>query len=238
MAKAKALTAAEAQRDLKTLANSDLAAHAQGFFKTGPGQYGAGDKFLGIRVPAVRNVAKQYRQLPHTEVVALLASPWHEARLLALLIWVLQFAKADETEQKAIYDLYLANTARINNWDLVDTSAPAIVGGYLMARKRQPLHKLVKSPDLWERRISIVATHYFIRQGDVEETLLLAEKLLGDKHDLIHKATGWMLREVGKQHEPALHGFLALHAPRLPRTMLRYAIERFAPDVRQRYMQR
>jgi 3-methyladenine DNA glycosylase AlkD len=232
------MTAAEAKRRLRALANPAIAAHSAGFFKTGPGQYGAGDKFIGVRVPALRKLARECQQLSLPEVEALLDSPIHEQRLLALLTLVLIAARADAAGRKRIYDLYLANTARVNNWDLVDSSAPYLVGAYLFDKSRQPLVRLAKSKNLWQRRIAIVATQHFIRHGDLDDTLKISRLLLADPEELIHKATGWMLREVGKRDEPALKAFLEMHAAAMPRTMLRYAIERLSPQQKQAFMLR
>jgi 3-methyladenine DNA glycosylase AlkD len=226
------MTAKKVQSRLRSLADPEVAAASARFFKTGPGAYGDGDVFIGVRVPAIRKVAKEFKALPLPEIETLLHSEIHEERLLALVILVGQFEKGDDTTRKRIYDLYLANTGHINNWDLVDLSAPQIVGGYLETRSRKPLDRLVKSASLWERRISILATHRFIRHGDFADTIRLAEKLLGDKEDLIHKAVGWMLREVGKRDVAVLEEFLGKHCRVMPRTMLRYAIERFPEKER------
>ena len=198
-----------AEKRLRSFADPKVATVLARFFKTGPGQYGEGDRFIGVKVPTTRKVAKEFKSLPLPEVECLLHSEIHEERLLALVILVGQFEKGDEATRKRIYDLYLANTRHVNNWDLVDLSAPQIVGGYLETRSRKPLDRLAKSASLWERRISILATHWFIRHGDFADTLRIAEKLLGDKEDLIHKAVGWMLREVGKRDVAVLEGFLA-----------------------------
>jgi 3-methyladenine DNA glycosylase AlkD len=214
------------------------------FFKTGPGQYGAGDRFLGITVPALRILAAEFELADLKTVASLLRSPWHEARALAILILVRQYQRADEGGRAAIHRLYLANTRFINNWDLVDVSAALIVGAHLddprqgsgKGRSRALLRKLGRSADLWERRIAIVATHHFIRRGRFDETLGIAKLLLGDREDLIHKATGWMLREVGKRDRAVLESFLEIHAPRMPRTALRYAIERFPEPLRRKYL--
>lgn len=204
--------------------------------KTGPGQYAEGDRFLGVRVPDVRRIAREFRALSLDGARALLASKWHEERLLALVILTMQFAKASDSERKAIYNLYLASTDRINNWDLVDVSAPQIVGAYLLDRDRRPLYRLAKSKSLWERRIAILATQHFIRRGELDPTFAIAELLLRDRHDLIHKAVGWMLREAGLRDRSRLELFLDVHAPAMPRTMLRYSIERLPNDLRRRYM--
>jgi 3-methyladenine DNA glycosylase AlkD len=232
------MTAAEARRRLKALANPEIAVHSAGFFKTGPGQYGEGDKFIGVRVPELRKLARDCKQLPLAEVETLLHSPIHEQRLLALLILGLTFANSDEAGRKSIYDLYLRNTQFVNNWDLVDSSAPYLVGAYLIDKDRKPLVALARSENLWQRRIAIVATQHFIRQDDFTDTLKISRLLLADREDLIHKATGWMLREVGKRDTPTLEAFLGVHAAIMPRTMLRYAIERFSPERKQYFMSR
>ncbi len=203
------------------------------FFKTGPGEYGEGDRFLGICIPDIRSVARGGESLPAAEVLKLLHSPWHEERVLALLILVRQFERGDERARKAIFDLYLRETVWINNWDLVDLSAYRITGAWLLGRPRTVLRRLARSQNLWERRIAIVATYAFIRTGDLADTFDLAERLLGDPHDLMHKACGWMLREAGKRDVAALERFLDRHARAMPRTMLRYAIEKF-PEARRK----
>ena len=228
--------AGTAQRRLRSVADPKAAAVLARFFKTGPGQYGEGDRFIGVKVPATRKVAKEFKSLPLTEVECLLHSEIHEERLLALVILVGQFENGDDATRKLIYNVYLANTQYINNWDLVDLSAPQIVGGYLEGKSRRPLDRLAKSASLWERRISILAAHWFIRHGDFADTLRIAEKLLSDKEDLIHKAVGWMLREVGKRDGAVLEEFLGQHCRVMPRTMLRYAIERFPEKKRRKYM--
>ena len=230
-------TAATISRKVQALADPVQAGQLQRFFKTGPGEYGEGDLFLGIRVPVLRALARSLGDTPLDELVRLLASAFHEERMLALLMLVHRFGLAkDEVEQEQIYHLYLANSRFINNWDLVDLSAPQIVGGFLYGRDRTPLYRLIGSVSLWERRIAVVATAHFIRKGEVQETLALGERVLDDPEELIHKATGWMLREVGKQSQPALEEFLLQHYRRMPRVMLRYAIERFPEPLRQRYL--
>jgi 3-methyladenine DNA glycosylase AlkD len=223
---------------LHELADPDIAAGARRYFKTGPGEYGAGDVFLGIKAAPLHRLAREYQRLPLDHAEALLHSPYHEARGLALLILGRAFARADEPMRRAIYELYLANTVRVNNWDLVDCSAPHIIGAYLAGRDRRPLVRLARSRSLWERRIAILATLHFIRQGDFSDTLKIAEMLLDDAEDLIHKAVGWMLREVGKRDQAVAEAFLLRHHRRMPRTMLRYAIERFPEELRQRYLKR
>jgi len=230
------MTAREVQEQLRSLSSPEAAAQAARFFKTGPGQYGEGDIFLGLRAAVMHRLAKEHRQLPFVELQLLLRSAIHEDRLLALLILALRTSQSDESTKKQVYELYRAHIRYINNWDLVDASAREIVGGYLADKSREPLYQLAASRNLWERRISIVATHYFIRQNDFADTLRVAERLLDDREDLIHKAVGWMLREVGKKQPPALEAFLRRHGKVMPRTMLRYAIERFPEDLRKAYL--
>ena len=224
------------RRRLEKLADKEKAQVLQRFFKTGPGEYGEGDVFLGIKVPELRRLAKEYKGIPLKEAKQLLRSPIHEQRLLALLILIRSFSKGDEGTKKRIYDLYLKNTQYINNWDLVDVSAEHVVGAYLMERSKTPLYGLAKSDSLWERRISILSTFHYIRRGQFSQSLKISKMLLSDKEDLIHKAVGWMLREVGKRHLPTEEKFLRAHYKRMPRTMLRYAIERFPERKRQRYL--
>lgn len=202
------------------------------FFKTGKGQYGEGDQFLGVTVPMVRQVVRQFASLPLTACEELLNSPYNEARLLALLILVKQYSKGGESNREAIYQSYLAHRNRVNNWNLVDSSAPYILGAHLLSRDRQVLYVLARSPVLWDRRIAVLSAFAFIRAGDFEDTLRLTEMLLSDPQDLMHKACGWMLRELGKRDVVVLAAFLRQHQRTMPRTMLRYAIERFSPDQR------
>jgi 3-methyladenine DNA glycosylase AlkD len=229
-------TVKQMQKRLRSFASKEKAALLMRFFKTGPGQYGHGDKFLGVMVPQTRLVVKEFRDAPLPEIVKLLRSPWHEDRLCSLLLMVYQFEHGDDALRQKIYSLYLKNTRFINNWDLVDLSAPKIVGPALDGGSRQLLYRFVKSRNLWERRIAILATFHFIRQGGFADSLALAEQLLGDDHDLMHKAVGWMLREVGKKDVKALEGFLKKHHSRMPRTELRYAIERFPEAKRKKYL--
>ena len=224
------------QAKLRGLAKKENAEIAQRFFKTGPGEYGEGDKFLGIRVPVLRKLAKEYQAISVEEAEKLLKSPIHEERLLALFILIRIYSKGAEPVKKRIYDLYLDNTEFINNWDLVDTSAEHIVGHFLLDKRKGPLYGLAKSKNLWERRISIMATFCFIKCQKYSDTLKISEVLLHDKEDLIHKAVGWMLREVGKRNPPLEEEFLKAHYKDMPRTMLRYAIERFPESKRQRYL--
>lgn len=228
----------EIQSRLRSLASPETARILQGFFKTGPGQYGDGDVFLGIKVPVIRTVAKEFQNIGLDTVVALLHSRLHEERLLALLFLMRIFDAGSIQERQSAYRAYLANATWINNWDLVDMSAPHIVGAYLADQERTTLYQLILSPSLWERRIAMVATLHFIRRNDFDDTLLLAEHLLNDREDLIHKASGWMLREVGKRSQERLETFLQQHSGSMPRTMLRYAIERLPETLRQAYLKR
>lgn len=233
------MTVADARADLRAQADPGVARVLQGFFKTAPGEYGAGDVFLGVKVPPVRALAKRCRDLPLDGVLELLRSRFHEERLLALIVLVLKYADGDEPLRQQVYDLYLANTAFVNNWDLVDVSAHLIVGPHLAGRRgKAPLLALARSASVWERRIAVIATSHYIRRGEHATTLRLAKLLLRDPHDLMHKAVGWMLREVGKRDVAALRGFLDEHHKAMPRTMLRYAIERLDPGERRRYMAR
>lgn len=222
---------------LHTLASPKTAAVSQSFFKTGAGQYGEGDLFLGIKMPVMRALAKQHRDADLSTIEALLASRFHEERMFALLLLMQFYQKADEAGKQSAYALYLGNTTHINNWDLVDVSAPHIVGRHLEDKPRGVLQQLAGSESLWERRIAIISTFHFIRQSDFADTLRIAEMLLDDGHDLMNKAVGWMLREVGKRDQDLAERFLRKHYPRLPRTALRYAIERFDPVLRKRYLQ-
>jgi len=231
-------TLAAVRKALRDAGNPTDALFLQRFFKTGPGQYGEGDVFLGIRVPASRALARQLADLPFDDVETLLHDKYHEARLLALILLVGRYERGDDAERQRVYRMYLANTDRINNWDLVDLSAPNIVGAHLETRPRAPLDKLAMSRDLFERRIAIVATYWFIRLHQFDDTLRISTALLGDKHDLIHKAVGWMLREVGKRDASVLEHFLDAHAKTMPRTALRYSIERLTPERRKHYMAR
>jgi 3-methyladenine DNA glycosylase AlkD len=221
---------------LHQMADPETAEHSQRFFKTAEGQYGYGDKFLGIRVPVLRRAVKKYLLAPLSVAERLLRSEFHEIRLFALLLLVARFGKGDAEEQGWIYRTYLAHTRHVNNWDLVDSSAPYIVGAYLGNRNKSILDKLAGSDALWERRIAIMATFHFIRKGNFHDTLRIAEQLLGDREDLIHKATGWMLREVGRRDLRLEVDFLKDHYRRMPRTMLRYAIEKFDPTDRRKYL--
>lgn len=229
-------TLQDARDQLRQNASASDAEFLQRYFKTGVGEYGAGDRFIGVRVPTVRCVAKYCRELSLTNAQALLHSEIHEERLLALIILVEQFKKADEAVRKEIYQLYLHNTQFINNWDLVDSSAHHIVGVFLEDKSRKTLYRLARSKSLWERRISIMATFSFIRSGDFHDALAIAELLLNDPEDLVHKAVGWMLREIGNRDRSIEEGFLKPRYQNMPRTMLRYAIEKFPEPLRQKYL--
>lgn len=231
-------TLLEIQKTARALANPKKALVLQRFFKTGKGEYGEGDLFLGLMNPQVRALAKEFRELPIASVKKLLRSSYNEERLLALCILDFQFKKGDEKKKILIYRLYLKSTKYINNWNLVDCSAPNIVGVHLFEKDRSILYRLAKSKDLWERRIAIVTTIYFIRNRDFDDALRISVLLLGDQHDLIHKACGWMLREVGKKDVKVLEKFLDRYRAKMPRTMLRYAIERFPEAQRKAYLKR
>jgi len=224
------------QTHLRGIANPATAQILQRFFKTAPGEYGAGDVFLGIKVPPLRALVKIYRSTPLKVIAALLKSKFHEERLFALLLLIDCYQRGSAEDKKPAYELYLASTDRISNWDLVDVSAPHIVGDFLADKPRDVLYELVKSNSLWERRIAIIATFHFIRRNEFADTLALSESLLSDSHDLIHKAVGWMLREVGKRDMATEEHFLLRHYHTMPRTMLRYAIERFPKERYRQYL--
>ncbi len=222
--------------DLSQLSNPEKAKKLSRFFKTGKGQYGEGDIFLGIPVPEQRKVAKKYFDLPLNDLQELLRSEIHEHRLTALLILLAKYKKTDKSGKCEIFKFYLKNTDNINNWDLVDLTAPKIVGDYLFDKDKSGLFKLAKSNNLWERRIAILSTFGFIRKNDFKDALSISELLLHDKHDLIHKAVGWMLREIGKRDQVIEEQFLNKYYLQMPRTMLRYAIEKFDEKKRKFYL--
>ena len=224
------------KKDLLQLSNPKKAIKLSGFFKTGTGQYGEGDVFLGIPVPEQRKIAKKYIDLHLNDLEQLLRSKIHEHRLTALVILVTKYQKADVSGKNDIFRFYLKNTENINNWDLVDLSAPKIVGDYLLNNDRTILFKLAKSNNLWERRIAILSTFSFIRNNDFEDSLRISKLLLQDEHDLIHKAVGWMLREIGKRDQDLEEQFLNENCIQMPRTMLRYAIEKFDENKRKFYL--
>ena len=230
--KAKAITT-----QLRALANTDYAERAASFFKTGPGEYSEGDVFLGIRNPQLRQLVRDYRGTPLGECIKVLQSKYHEERLFALLLMVDLFERGDASVREVVYQAYLANTSCINNWDLVDLTAHKIVGSWLVDKKRQPLYTLAASNDLWEQRIAMVACYWYIKRDDFKDTLAIAEQLLNHEHDLIHKAVGWMLREVGKRDQAVEEQFLKKHYRQMPRTLLRYAIERFPKPLYRAYLE-
>ncbi len=224
-------------KELHNYADENVADQTKKFFKTGIGEYSEGDIFLGIKVPVLRKLSKKYKELSLHDTITLLKSKYHESRLLALFILTLHFENGSTQKQKKrIFELYLKHTQYINNWDLVDSSAHKIVGAYLLHKDRSILYQLVKSDSLWERRIAVVATLWFIKHLQLDETTKLAEMLLDDKEDLIHKAIGWALREVGKQDKQVLIDFLEKHCKVMPRVMLRYSLEKFTKEERTKYM--
>jgi 3-methyladenine DNA glycosylase AlkD len=224
------------KESLRNLGDPTIAEHAQRFFKSAQGEYGEGDRFLGIRAPVLRRYAREYRDLPLEQLHLLLYSAYHEERLCALLILVLKYTQASEQDRELVFQYYLSNTDYINNWDLVDSSAYHIVGVHLEKRDRQILYSLASSQSLWERRIAIISTLHFIKNQEYEDTLAIAHRLLNDSHDLIHKAVGWMLREVGNRDLAVEQAYLDEHYQYMPRTMLRYAIEKFPEKLRKAYL--
>jgi len=230
------MTAEELKNDLKFLANFEHANNLQWFFKTGKGQYGEGDVFIGVKVPQIRKVSNRYSGLLLSEIKKLLYSRIHEERLCAFLILVEKFKNADEVEKKKIFDFYIKNAKRANNWDLVDLSCPKIVGEYLLNKNKSILYKFAISNNLWEKRISIISTYTFIKNKKFADSFKLAKILMNDKHDLIHKAVGWMLREVGNRNQVEEEKFLKKYYKKMPRTMLRYAIEKFEENKRVAYL--
>jgi 3-methyladenine DNA glycosylase AlkD len=226
----------ELRKELKKEANKEQAANLQRFFKTGKGEYGEGDKFYGIKVPVQRRIAKKHTDISIDDIRELLNSPVHEERLVSLFILVDRYTKGDNKTKENIFSFYLKNTEKINNWDLVDSSAPRIVGAHLLNRDKKILFKLAGSSGLWNKRIAILSTMFFIKNHHFETTFQIAEILLNDKHDLIHKGVGWMLREVGNQNSDEEENFLKKHYRKMPRTMLRYAIEKFPEKRRKDYL--
>lgn len=225
------------EKEIQSLRNPQKAKFLMRFFKCGKGEYGEGDKFLGITVPQIRKIVSQYWQISISEVIELLHSQYHEERLCALLIFVKKYEKGDVVIKKKIYQFYLKNTKYINNWDLVDLSAEKIVGNFLADKSKKILYQLAYSKNLWERRIAILSTFSYIKKGESRETIKIAKILLSDEHDLIHKAVGWMLREVGKKcGEKILLNFLDKNASKMPRVMLRYSIEKFPEKTRKKYL--
>ncbi len=230
------MTLTELRRRMLAEANERRAAASRRFFKTGPGEYGEGDRFIGLTLPQMRRLEREAGDFPMNNIVDLLRSPIHEERLLALLVLVRRFRKSDERTRSTIYRQYYRHRRFVNNWDLVDLSAPSIVGRYLERRKRDVLFRLARSKSLWDRRIAMITTQYFIRQNDFKDALAVAKMLLGDREDLIHKASGWMLREIGKRDFSAEEAFVRKHVRAMPRTMLRYAVEKWPPRMRREIM--
>lgn len=224
------------RRELRAAADPDDAVNLQRFFKTGKGQYGEGDRFLGVRVPVLRRLSRGYRDLPAADAITLLRSRWHEERLLGLLLLVSRYRRGAAAERQAIFDLYLGHTGHVNNWDLVDASAAYIVGPHVEPGDASVLDGLARSASLWERRIAILATFHWIKRDEFRPALRVATILVGDRHDLIHKAVGWMLREIGQRDRATEVAFLRDHYTTMPRTMLRYAIEHFPERERRRYL--
>jgi 3-methyladenine DNA glycosylase AlkD len=227
----------ELRTELKKAADKEQAVNLQRFFQTGKGEYGEGDKFYGIKVPVQRRVAKNHRDTSLEDIQELLNSPVHEERLVSLFILVDHYTKSDDETKENVFRFYLKNTKNINNWDLVDLSAPKIIGAHLLSSDKSVLLKMANSPNLWERRIAILSTLYFIKNLHFETTFKIAEILLNDKHDLIHKGVGWMLREVGNKNLDEEEKFLKKYYKQMPRTMLRYAIEKFPKKRRKDYLQ-
>jgi len=231
------MTLSDLKTDLERAADPARAALLARYFKTGKGGYAEGDKFLGLTVPVVRNLAAKHRDLPLKDIKSLLTSPWHEHRLCALMLLLERFRRGGTPERAEIYRLYLSNTRFINNWDLVDLTAPGIAGGWLKDKSRKPLYSLAASRLVWERRIAVLACFNFIKDGESSDALAISRRLLDDEHDLMHKAVGWMLREVGKKcSKKILLDFLKAEYARLPRTALRYAIEKFPANRRKRLL--
>jgi 3-methyladenine DNA glycosylase AlkD len=231
------MTASLARKGLRTCASTEKARILSSFFKTGPGEYGEGDIFIGVKVPEIRALAHTFHTLGRKEVISLLKSPVHEERLLALFILIKQYTCGTTAEKEKIIKLYLKHTSRINNWDLVDLSAPKLLGDHLKNKPRTLLDQLARSTNIWERRIAIVSTFAFIRTGEINDTFRIADMLLSDEEDLIHKAAGWMLREAGKKDRKALEDHLRPRYKKMPRTMLRYAIERFPRPLYKKYLE-
>ena len=237
MPEAEIRTARAARDRLATLGDAQIAHHSQRFFKTGPGEYAEGDRFRGIRVPVLRQVARACAAMPLGETLRLLRSPFHEDRAVALFVLVRMYTRGDDAVKDRTARAYLANLKYVNNWDLVDCSAAPILGAHLQHRSRAKLHALARSSNVWERRVAMIATAQFIRSGESSEAIRIAETLLNDEHDLIHKAVGWMLREIGDRcGTQTLRMFLDRHALRMPRTMLRYSIEHLSATERVSYL--
>lgn len=224
--------------ELQALSNAEKREIFPRFFKAGKGEYGEGDRFLGVTVPNIRAIAKLHKDISIEEIRKLIQSEWHEVRLCALIIMVEKSKKKDEALRKELFNLYLSQTKRINNWDLVDLSCRFIIGEYLLDKSRDILYQLAQSPLLWDNRIAIVSTYAFIRKGQLEDTCALSDLMMQHPHDLMHKAIGWMLREAGKRNPERLYDYVMRHRADMPRTMLRYAIEKFSPKERTILMKR
>ena len=227
----------KASEEIRGLANEEIAKHSLRFFKTSKGEYGYGDVFLGVRTPQIRSIAKKNISISTTEMKTLIKSKYHEERLLGLIILANKYSKdKDEKVRNQLYKIYVSSFKYVNNWDLVDVTCPHVIGKHLMDKERSILYSWAKSEDLWTKRIAIVSTHWFIRKNDLDDTFKIAEILLNDEHDLIHKAVGWMLREAGKRDLEKEEIFLKKHYKNMPRTMLRYSIEKFPEPKRQKYL--
>ncbi len=227
----------KARDEIQALANKEIAKHSLRFFKTSKGEYGYGDVFLGVRTPQIRLIAKKYIDISTVDMKTIIKSKYHEERLLGLIILVNKYSKAkDEKDRNQLYKIYVSSFKHVNNWDLVDVTCPHVIGKHLMNKERSILYSWAKSEDLWTKRIAIVSTHWFIRKNDLDDTFKIAEILLNDEHDLIHKAVGWMLREAGKRDLEKEEIFLKKHYKNMPRTMLRYSIEKFPEPKRQKYL--
>ena len=227
----------KASEEIRALANKERANHSKKFFKTGKGEYGYGDIFLGVRTPQIRSIAKKNISISTTEMKTLIKSKYHEERLLGLIILANKYSKdKDEKVRNQLYKIYVSSFKYVNNWDLVDVTCPHVIGKHLMDKERSILYSWARSEDLWTKRIAIVSTHWFIRKNDLDDTFKIAEILLNDEHDLIHKAVGWMLREAGKRDLEKEEIFLKKHYKNMPRTMLRYSIEKFPEPKRQKYL--
>ena len=231
------MSLAELKKKIRLFADRDIAETSKWFFKTGKGEYGEGDKFIGLNIPTQRKLAREFKDLTLADLAQLLKSPIHEERLISLFILVDKYSKADEKTKDDIFKFYFRNRKGINNWNLVDLSAPKILGKHLLKKDKTILFKFALSKKLWERRIAILSTLEFIRNGDFKTTLQLCKILLNDEHDLIHKAAGWMLREIGKKDLESEEKFLKANYKKMPRTMLRYAIEKFSETKRKKYLQ-
>ena len=230
------MTAKAMHEELMALGDPKIAEHSTRFFKSGPGEYGEGDKFIGLRVPVMRALARKYRDAPLKSFLSLLKSKWHEERLFAIFLLVQEYRRGSDEQKKRIYDAYLAHRQYVNNWDLVDSSAHLIVGPQIEMTKRDVLYDLVESDQLWDRRIAMMATYHFIRQKDFKDALRIARLLRDDEHDLIHKIVGWMLREIGNRDREIEEKYLQKNYRKMPRTMLRYAIEKFPEARRKAYL--